>query len=93
MYYRHALGATLLPSITAPAATTALRGIGAARAAATTGNGGPALLEAAKHAYTSMAGTSLLASAVITVVKAVLAVTVFKSQLSAERGLADPGPA
>jgi hypothetical protein len=42
------------------------------------------LLEAAKHAYTSAAGTALLASAVITVLTAVLAITMFKSRVPVE---------
>jgi hypothetical protein len=57
-----------------------LRGIGAARAAADTFDRGAALLEAAKHAYTSAAAIALLASAAITVVAALMAVTMFKSQ-------------
>jgi DHA2 family multidrug resistance protein-like MFS transporter len=82
--YRHALAAALPPGVPAPAVQTALRGIGAARAAAETLNGGPALLEAAKHAYTSAAGIAFLTSAAITVLAALLAVTMFKS-----RGLVD----
>jgi hypothetical protein len=65
-----------------------LRGIGAARAAAETLNGGAALLEAAKDAYTSAAGIALLVSAAITVLTAVLAVTMFKSRASVEGDVA-----
>jgi DHA2 family multidrug resistance protein-like MFS transporter len=78
--YRQTLGAMLPGNIPAPARESAMRGIGAARAAAETLNGGDALLEAAKHAYTSAAGIALLASAVITVLAALLAVTMFKSR-------------
>lgn len=67
-----------------PATETALRGIGAARAAAETFNGGASLLEVAKHAYTSGAAITLLASAAITVVTAVMAVTMFGSRTPAE---------
>jgi MFS transporter, DHA2 family, multidrug resistance protein len=82
--YRHTLAAALPASTTAPATEAALRGIGAARAAAETLNGGAALLEAAKHAYTSAAGIALLASAVITVLTAIVAVTMFKSRAPIE---------
>jgi hypothetical protein len=51
-------------------------------------NGGAALLEAAKHAYTSAAGITLLASAAVTVLTAILAVTMFKSQVSIEGDVA-----
>jgi DHA2 family multidrug resistance protein-like MFS transporter len=83
--YRHILVATLPASIPAPAAETALRGIGAARAAAETLNAGAALLEAAKHAYTAAAGIAFLASAAITVLTALLAVTMFKSRVPVNR--------
>jgi hypothetical protein len=61
-----------------------LRGIGAARSAAETLKGGTALLEAAKHAYTSAAGIALLAAAGLTVLTAILAVTIFKSRVPVE---------
>src|SRR5581483_1043640 len=67
--YRHTLAAALPASIPAAATETALRGLGAARAAA-----------AARHAYTSAAGAALLASAAISVLTAILAVTMFKSK-------------
>jgi DHA2 family multidrug resistance protein-like MFS transporter len=86
--YRHTLAAALPAGIPTPAAETALRGIGAARAAAETLNGGAALLEAAKDAYTSAAGIALLVSAAITVLTAVLAVTMFKSRASVEGDVA-----
>jgi MFS transporter, DHA2 family, multidrug resistance protein len=82
-FYRHMLAAALPASIPAPAIETASRGIGAARAAAETLNGGASLLEAAKHAYTSAASIAFLASAAITILTAVLAVTMFKSRVSA----------
>jgi DHA2 family multidrug resistance protein-like MFS transporter len=82
--YRYALAAALPASIPALAIETASRGIGAARAAAETLNGGAALLEAAKHAYTSAASIAFLASAVITILTAILAVTMFKSRVSAD---------
>jgi DHA2 family multidrug resistance protein-like MFS transporter len=82
--YRHMLAAALPPGVPAPAAETALRGIGAARATAQTWNDGAALLEAAKHAYTSAAHIALLASAAITVLTAILAATMFKSRASIE---------
>jgi DHA2 family multidrug resistance protein-like MFS transporter len=92
--YRHTLSAALPAAIPTPATETALRGIGAARAAAETFNGGAALLEAAKHAYTSAAGLALLASAVITVLTALLAVTMFRSRGSVGGDVAvDGGPA
>ena len=78
--YRHTLAAALPAGIARPAAETALRGIGAARAAAETLNGGAVLLKAAKHAYTHAAGIAVLASAAITVLAALLAVTMFKSR-------------
>jgi MFS transporter, DHA2 family, multidrug resistance protein len=83
-FYRHMLAAALPASIPAPAIETASRGIGAARAAAETLNGGASLLEAAKHAYTSAASIAFLASAAITILTAVLAVTMFKSRVSAD---------
>ncbi|MER8879164.1 MFS transporter [Mesorhizobium sp. M0684] len=86
--YRQMLAVALPAGVPAPAAETALRGIGAARAAAQTWNDGAALLEAAKHAYTSAAGIALLASAAITVLTAILAVTMFKSRASIEGGVA-----
>jgi MFS transporter, DHA2 family, multidrug resistance protein len=79
-FYRHALVAALPASIPAPVTEIALRGIGAARAAAETFNGGAPLLEAAKHAYASAAGIALLASAAITILTAVLAAAMFKSR-------------
>ena len=92
--YRHTLAAALPASVTAPATEAALRGIGAARAAAETLNGGAALLEAATHAYTSAAGIALLASAAIAVLTAILAVTMFKSRVSIEADVAvDAEPA
>jgi DHA2 family multidrug resistance protein-like MFS transporter len=78
--YRHTIAAALPAGIPAPAAKTDLSGIGAARAAAETFNGGAELLEAAKHAYTSAAASAFLASAAITIVTAVMAVTMFKSR-------------
>ena len=91
--YRHTLAAALPASIPAPATETALRGIGAARAAAETLNGGPALLEVAKHAYTSAAAVALLSGAAITVLTAILAVTMFKSRVHVEGNVAvDVGP-
>jgi MFS transporter, DHA2 family, multidrug resistance protein len=91
--YRHTLPAALPAGIPTPATETALRGIGAARAAAETFNGGAALLQAAKHAYTSASAVALLASAAITVLTAVLAVTMFKSRVSVEGNIAvDVGP-
>jgi DHA2 family multidrug resistance protein-like MFS transporter len=75
--YRHTLASALPSSIP----QTALRGIGAARAAAETQNGGAALLEAAKHAYSGAASIAFAASAAITVLTAVLAVTMFKSRV------------
>ncbi|HZS60342.1 MAG TPA: MFS transporter [Gemmatimonadaceae bacterium] len=78
--YRHTLAAALPASIPAAATETALRGLGAARAAAEALSSGPALLEAARHAYTSAAGAALLASAAISVLTAILAVTMFKSK-------------
>jgi DHA2 family multidrug resistance protein-like MFS transporter len=92
--YRHTLAAALPAGNPAPATETALRGIGAARAAAETFNGGAALLEAAKHGYTNAAGIALLASAAITLLTAVLAVTMFKSRVPVESDVAvDVGPA
>jgi DHA2 family multidrug resistance protein-like MFS transporter len=82
--YRQTLAAALPAGTPAPATETALRGIGAARAAAEMFNGGAALLEAAKHAYTSAAAIALLASAAITIVTAVMAVTMFKSRVSVD---------
>jgi DHA2 family multidrug resistance protein-like MFS transporter len=76
--YRHALAATLPAGVPGPATETALRGIGAATAAARALNGGAALLEAARRAYTGAAGVALLVSAAVTVLTAVLAVTMFK---------------
>ena len=84
--YRHTLFAALPAGIPAPASGMALRGIGAARAAAETFNGGGALLEAAKHAYTSAAGIALVVSAAVAVLTAVLAVTMFKSRVSVAGG-------
>jgi len=92
--YRHMLAAALPAGNPAPATETALRGIGAARAAAETFNGGAALLEAAKHGYTNAAGIALLASAAISLLTAVLAVTMFKSRVPVESDVAvDVGPA
>jgi DHA2 family multidrug resistance protein-like MFS transporter len=92
--YRHTLAAALPAGNPAPATETALRGIGAARAAAETFNGGAALLEAAKHGYTNAAGIALLASAAIALLTAALAVTMFKSRVPVESDVAvDVGPA
>jgi MFS transporter, DHA2 family, multidrug resistance protein len=78
--YRQALVATLSSGTSAPAAETALRGIAAAKTVAERLNGGDALLVAAQHAYSSAAGIALLASAIITVLAALLAVTMFQSR-------------
>lgn len=92
--YRHMLAPALPADMPATSAETALRGIGAARAAAETLDGGAALLEAAKHAYTSAAGTTLLASSVITALTAILALTMFKSRVRVEDDIAvEVGPA
>ena len=77
-FYRRML-AEALPA-GAPAIETALRGIGAARAAAETLTDGGALLEAAKQAYASAASIAFLASAAIAVLTALLAVTMFRSR-------------
>jgi hypothetical protein len=82
--YRHTLAASLPAGAPTPATETALRGIGAARAAVETFSDGTALLEAAKHAYTSAAANALMVSAAITIVTAILAVTMFKSRVPAE---------
>jgi DHA2 family multidrug resistance protein-like MFS transporter len=91
--YRHVLVATLPASIPAPATETALRGLGAARAVAETLNPGAVLLEASKHAYTSAAGITLTATAVITVLAALLAVTMFQTRVPVDTEVGvDEGP-
>jgi DHA2 family multidrug resistance protein-like MFS transporter len=82
--YRHTLAAALPSAIPASAVSTAMRGVGAARAASQTMGGGSALLDAAKQAYTSAAAAALFASAGLTVLTAVLAVTMFKSRVPVE---------
>ena len=85
--YRHTLGAALPAGTPLLASAIALRGIGAARAAAEKWNRGSELLEAAKRAYTSAAGATLLTSAAITLLTAILAVTMFKSRFSADKAV------
>jgi DHA2 family multidrug resistance protein-like MFS transporter len=86
--YRHTLAAALPVGIPAPVTETALRGIGAARAAAEALSGGTPLLEAAKHAYTNAAGATLVLSAAITVLTALVAVTMFKTRASVKTEVA-----
>ncbi|HEY6257039.1 MAG TPA: MFS transporter [Xanthobacteraceae bacterium] len=80
--YRHALVSAMPDNIPARTAETALRGIGAASTVATRVAGGSDLLSAAQHAYTSATGLAFIASAGITIVTAMVAVTIFNTRRS-----------
>jgi DHA2 family multidrug resistance protein-like MFS transporter len=80
--YRHALVAKLPPGMSAERTDLALRGIGAASELARGMPGGPELLAAAKHAYIGAAMTAFTASAGLTLLTAVIAVTMFAARKS-----------
>jgi DHA2 family multidrug resistance protein-like MFS transporter len=81
-FYRHALVATMPAGISGHDADTALRGIGAASSLARTMDGGSGLLSAAMTAYTSAAAIAFTSSAGITILTAILAVTMFNARKS-----------
>jgi DHA2 family multidrug resistance protein-like MFS transporter len=80
--YRHALLATLPPSLSVESADTALRGIGPASDLARSIAGGSEILAAAKHAYTGAAATAFTTSGALTLVTAIIAVTMFGTRKS-----------
>lgn len=80
--YRHSLILTLPSGMTAESTDTALRGIGAASKLARGLSSGADLLTAAKHAYTGAAATAFATGAGLTVLTAIVALTMFGARKS-----------
>lgn len=80
--YRHALIVMLPSGMTADSTDTALRGIGAASRLARGLSSGADILTAAKHAYTGAAATAFATGAGLTVLTAIVALTMFGARKS-----------
>lgn len=80
--YRHALIVTLPSGMSAESTDTALRGIGAASKLARSLSSGADILAAAKHAYTGAAATAFATGAGLTLLTAIVALTMFGARKS-----------